>query len=89
VSDDLYGSGSRYVSKQRLEAMLDKEWADLQTQLGKTHGPQTRFFSFADTVEARKPASTASQSWRFSLKPAIAKKYRVCGPKRGKCTSPA
>jgi hypothetical protein len=34
VSDELYGSGSRYVSKQRLEAMLDKEWADLQTQLG-------------------------------------------------------
>jgi hypothetical protein len=36
VSDDLYGAGSRYVSKQRLEAMLDKEWAELQTQLGKT-----------------------------------------------------
>jgi hypothetical protein len=33
VSDDLYGSGSRYVSNQCLEAMLDKEWADLQTQL--------------------------------------------------------
>ena len=29
VSDDLYGSGSRYVSRQRLEAMLDKEWAQL------------------------------------------------------------
>ena len=25
VTDDLYGSGSRYVSKQRLEAMLDNE----------------------------------------------------------------
>ena len=32
VSDDLYGSGSRYVSKQRLEAMLDNEWNQL---LGK------------------------------------------------------
>src|SRR5215469_1621665 len=53
VSDDRYGSGSRYVSKQRLEAMLDKEWAELQTQLGKTRGPQTRFFSLADTVAAR------------------------------------
>jgi hypothetical protein len=29
VSDDLYGAGSRYVSKQHLEAMLDKESADL------------------------------------------------------------
>src|SRR4029077_10599596 len=41
VSDDLYGAGSRYVSKQRLQAMLDKEWAELQTQLGKTRGLQT------------------------------------------------
>lgn len=49
VSEDLYGPGSRHVSKQRLEAMLDNEWADLQTQLGETRGPQTRFFSFADT----------------------------------------
>jgi len=31
VSDDLYGSGSRYVSKQRLEAMLGNEWAQLLT----------------------------------------------------------
>jgi hypothetical protein len=71
VSDELYGSGSRYVSKQRLEAMLDKEWADLQTQLGKTRGPQTRFFSFADTVEARNHAGTNdSHGWigiRFQL----------------------
>src|SRR5437762_10330467 len=36
VSDDLYGSGSRYVSKQRLEAMLDNEWTQLLTQLEKT-----------------------------------------------------
>jgi hypothetical protein len=73
VSDDLYGSGSRYVSKQRLEAMVDKEWADLQTQLGKTHGPQTRFFSFADTIEARNYAGTNdSHGWiglRFQLQP--------------------
>src|ERR1700746_913064 len=33
VSDDLYGSGSRYVSKQRLEAMLNSEWTQLLTQL--------------------------------------------------------
>jgi hypothetical protein len=73
VSDDLYGSGSRYVSKQRLEAMVDKEWADLQTQLGKTRGTQSRFFSFADTVEARNYAGTNdSHGWiglRFQLQP--------------------
>ena len=73
VSDDLYGGGSRYVSKQRLQAMLDKEWAQLQIQLGKTRGPQTRFFSFADTVTARNYAGTNdANGWvglRFQLQP--------------------
>jgi len=32
VSDDLYGSGSRYVSKQRLEAMMEHEWAQLLSE---------------------------------------------------------
>jgi hypothetical protein len=58
VSDDLYGSGSRYVSKQRLEAMLENEWAQLLTQLEKTRGPRTRFFSFVDTISARNFAGT-------------------------------
>jgi hypothetical protein len=58
VSDDLYGSGSRYVSKQRLEAMLESEWKQLLTQLGKTRGPHTRFFSFVDTISARNFAGT-------------------------------
>jgi hypothetical protein len=58
VSDDLYGSGSRYVSKQRLEAMLENEWAQLLTQLEKTRGSRTRFFSFVDTVSARNFAGT-------------------------------
>jgi hypothetical protein len=55
VSDDLYGSGSRYVSRQRLEAMLEKEWRQLLTQL-ETRRSQTRFFSFVDTVSARNHA---------------------------------
>src|SRR5499425_1209275 len=50
VSDDLYGSGSRYVSRQRLEAMLDNEWAQLLADLEPTRGSNTRFFCFADTV---------------------------------------
>jgi hypothetical protein len=58
VSDDLYGSGSRYVSRQRLEAMLESEWAQLLAQLERTHGSQTRFFSFVDTVSARNYAGT-------------------------------
>jgi len=58
VSDDLYGSGSRYVSRQRLEEMLDKEWSQLLAQLSKTRGPHTRFFSFVNTVSARNFAGT-------------------------------
>jgi hypothetical protein len=73
VSDDLYGSGSRYVSRQRLEAMLDHEWTELLTQLSKTRGPQTRFFSFVDTVSARNFAGTNDpHGWiglRFQLQP--------------------
>jgi hypothetical protein len=73
VSDDLYGSGSRHVSKQRLEAMLDNEWAQLHTQLDKTRGSQTRFFSFVDTVSARNYAGTNDpHGWmglRFQLQP--------------------
>src|SRR5690242_6157708 len=73
VSDDLYGSGSRYVSKQRLDAMLDSEWTQLLTQLSKTRGQQTRFFCFVDTVSARNFAGTNdSHGWiglRFQLQP--------------------
>jgi hypothetical protein len=58
VSDDLYGAGSRYVSKQRLEAMLDREWTQILNQLAKSRGSQTRFFSFVDTVSARNYAGT-------------------------------
>jgi hypothetical protein len=73
VSDDLYGSGSRYVSRQRLEEMLDKEWAQLLAQLSKTRGPHTRFFSFVDTVSARNFAGTNDpHGWvglRFQMQP--------------------
>ncbi|ABF39436.1 conserved hypothetical protein [Candidatus Koribacter versatilis Ellin345] len=58
VSDDLYGAGSRYVSRERLEAMLENEWAQLLTQLQSTRGSNTRFFSFVDTVSARNHAGT-------------------------------
>ena len=76
VSDNLYGSGSRYVSRQRLEAMLDTEWTQLLSQLDTTRGSQTRFFSFVDTVSARNYAGTNDpHGWiglRFQLEPAAA-----------------
>lgn len=58
VSDDLYGRGSRYVSRQRLDAMLDREWTQLLNQLDTSRGSQTRFFSFVDTISARNYAGT-------------------------------
>jgi hypothetical protein len=53
VSDDLYGTGTRYVSKGRLRAMLDREWEQLLGQLRPSRGDRTKFFSFVDTLSAR------------------------------------
>jgi len=74
VGDDLYGSAPRYVSRQRLEAMLDKEWTQLLAQLSNARGAHTRFFSFVDTVSARNFAGTNDpHGWvglRFQSQPA-------------------
>ena len=73
VSDDLYGSGTRYVSQPRLLAMLDNEWAQLLSQLNATRGAKTRFFSFVDTISARNFAgSNECHGWlgvRFQTQP--------------------
>jgi hypothetical protein len=53
VSDHLYGAGTRYVSKSRLQAMLESEWEQLIGQLHASRGADTKFFSFVDTVSAR------------------------------------
>lgn len=58
VSDSLYGTGSRYVSRDRLEAMLKTEWTQLLTQLDRSRGKDKRFFSFVDTVSARNYSGT-------------------------------
>src|ERR1700689_5597105 len=58
VSDDLYGPGSRFCSRERLEAMVESEWAQLLNQLAKARGSQTRFFCFVDTISARNFAGT-------------------------------
>src|ERR1700722_1191113 len=53
VSDAIYGSCERYVSRQRLTSMLDQEFAKLRGRLKQKRGDSTRFFVFADTVAAR------------------------------------
>src|SRR3974390_2743897 len=58
VSDDLYGAGTRYVSQERLRAMLEQEWKELLTQLHASRGVTTKFISFVDTVSARNFSGT-------------------------------
>jgi len=53
VSDALYGPTQRYVSRQRLEAMLEHEFVLLRDRLGPARGDSKCFFAFADTVATR------------------------------------
>jgi hypothetical protein len=53
VSDDTYGAGTRYVSRERLLAMLDHEYKLLVERLNEERGARSRFFAFADTVATR------------------------------------
>lgn len=53
VSDAIYGACPRYVSRQRLQAMLDREWELLLKRLDRGRGARTCFFVFADTVATR------------------------------------
>jgi hypothetical protein len=64
VSDAIYGQAERYVSRGRLQAMLDREF-DLDVErLGQERGESTSFFAFADTVVARSYRGTAeSHGW--------------------------
>ena len=52
-SDEIYGRCERYVSCQRLRAMLDHEFGILQQRLDAKRGERTTFFALADTVRAR------------------------------------
>lgn len=52
-SDAIYGPADRYVSRVRLQTMLDHEYSLLLERLDKKLGDQRTFFVFADTVAAR------------------------------------
>ena len=73
VSDALYGPTQRYVSRQRLEAMLEHEFVLLRDRLGPVRGDCKCSFAFADTVATRgyrKP--THGHGWvgvRFQTRP--------------------
>ena len=61
VSDAIYGKASRYVSRERLEKMLDHEYTLLQERLRESRGGSTRFFAFADTAAAK--AHAGGSDW--------------------------
>src|SRR6202042_2676489 len=72
-SDDTYGAGTRYVSRERLLAMLDHEYQLLLSRLSTPRGDHTRFFVFADTVATRNYQGTNEQhgwlGFRFQDEP--------------------
>uniref|UniRef100_A0A7S3XDH2 Nicotinate-nucleotide adenylyltransferase n=1 Tax=Picocystis salinarum TaxID=88271 RepID=A0A7S3XDH2_9CHLO len=53
ISDTVYGACDRYVTQERLEAMLEYEYLQCTLPLKNARGENTAFFSFADTVVAK------------------------------------
>ena len=53
VSDAIYGPATRYVSRSRLNTMLEYEFKLQWERLSAKRGDTTKFFVFADTVAAR------------------------------------
>src|SRR5881398_251239 len=72
-SDAIYGSAQRYVSRDRLQTMLDHEYSLLIERLDKKLGGVRTFFVFADTVAARSfKQHNESHGWlgvRFQAEP--------------------
>jgi hypothetical protein len=73
VSDAIYGPGERYVSRQRLQAMIDYEWRLLLERLEPKRLEVTKCFVFADTVAAKSyTRQEEGQGWlgiRFQADP--------------------
>ena len=66
VSDAIYGPAERYVSRMRLQAMLDLEYELLLQRLDKSRGDRSAFFAFANTVATKhvaKPGQEEGQGW--------------------------
>jgi len=72
-SDAIYGPANRYVSRLRLQKMLDHEYDLLIERLDRKFGSEKTFFVFADTVAARSfKERNESHGWlgvRFQSQP--------------------
>ena len=69
VSDAIYGPAERYVSRKRLQAMLDLEFSLLLQRLDKTRGDKCTFFVFADTVATRRDEGHGWLGMKFQPHP--------------------
>ena len=73
VSDAIYGTCDRYVSRARLQSMLGYEFNLMRERLEELRGGESRFFAFANTVTARSYSRTdESHGWlgiRFQHEP--------------------
>ncbi len=73
ISDGLYGATAHYVSRERLEAMLDREFSQLCERLDHIRGERNAFFVFADTVATHGSArESGGHGWmgvRFQDRP--------------------
>jgi len=65
VSDAIYGPTERYVSRHRLQSMLDYEYALLLERLDQSRGAKTAFFAFANTVATRREEGRGWMGIRF------------------------
>src|SRR5438477_6421731 len=64
VSDAIYGPTDRYVSRRRLQSMLDHEYGLLIERLDAKRGDKTTFFVFANTVATKSHTHTQDgQGW--------------------------
>ncbi len=69
VSDAIYGKAERYVSRKRLQAMLDLEFDLLLKRLDKTRGDKCTFFAFADTVATKRDEGQGWLGIKFQVHP--------------------
>ncbi len=69
VSDAIYGPTERYVSRQRLQAMLDYEFKLLLERLDARRGDKSTFFVFADTMATRRNEGRGWLGIRFQTQP--------------------
>ena len=73
MSDEIYGKCSRYVSRERVIAMIEHEYALLDERLSEERGDTSTFFAYCNTVRARGYKDTGEcHGWmgvRIQLRP--------------------